>query len=104
MESGLDWERLGYEQEFNESLAPENIDWKQVAEHWQRIAEEAIEQLKQKKRIESKMTEEQIREFAQFIAKSTCCNADETIIEDDYIFIPCVEIMINRKTNTMKII
>lgn len=50
------------------------------------------------------MTEEQIREFAQFIAESTCCNADETIIEDDYIFIPCVEIMINRKTNTMKIL
>ena len=50
MESGLNWERLGYEQESKESLAPnENIDWKQVAEHWQRIAEEAIEQLKEKK-------------------------------------------------------
>lgn len=51
MESGLNWERLGYEQEFKESLAlNENIDWKQVAEHWQRIAEEAIEKLKQKEK------------------------------------------------------
>lgn len=50
------------------------------------------------------MTEEQIRAFAQFIAESTCCNADETIIEDDYIFIPPVEIIIHRDTNTMKII
>lgn len=50
MESGLNWERLGYEQESKESLASnENIDWKQVAEHWQRIAEEAIEKLKEKK-------------------------------------------------------
>jgi hypothetical protein len=50
MEAGLNWERLGYEQEFKESLAPnENIDWKQVAEHWQRVAEKAIEQLKEKK-------------------------------------------------------
>jgi len=51
MESGLNWERLGYEQESKESLAlNENIDWKQVAEHWQRIAEEAIEKLKHKER------------------------------------------------------
>lgn len=50
------------------------------------------------------MTEEQIRAFAQFIAESTCCNADETIIEDDYIFIPSVEIIIHRNTNTMKIV
>jgi hypothetical protein len=50
MESGLNWERLGYEQEFNQSFAPnENIDWKQVAEHWQHIAEMAIENLKEKK-------------------------------------------------------
>lgn len=50
MESGLNWERLGYEQESNKSVPPnENIDWKQVAEHWQRIAEEAIEKLKEKK-------------------------------------------------------
>ena len=55
MESGLDWKRLGYEQEFNKSLTPnDNIDWKQVAEHWQRIAEEAIEQLKQKERERNK--------------------------------------------------
>ena len=46
----MDWERLGYEQENHMSLTPnENIDWKQVAEHWQRIAEEAIEKLKEKK-------------------------------------------------------
>ena len=50
------------------------------------------------------MTEEQIRAFAQFIAESTCYNADETIIEDDYIFIPSVEIIIHRNTNTMKIV
>lgn len=50
------------------------------------------------------MTEEQIRMFAQFIAESTCCNADETIIEDDYIFIPSVEIMIHHDTNKMEII
>ena len=50
MESGLNWERLGYEQESHKSLAPDkNIDWKQVAEHWQHIAEEAIEKLKEKK-------------------------------------------------------
>lgn len=49
MESGLNWERLGYEQE-NHLVAPnKNIDWKQVAEHWQRIAEEAIEKLSEKK-------------------------------------------------------
>ena len=50
MESGLNWERLGYEQENNQSFAPnENIDWKQVAEHWQHIAEEAIAKIKEKK-------------------------------------------------------
>lgn len=50
MESGLNWERLGYEQESHKSLAPDkNIDWKQVAEHWQHIAKEAIEKLKEKK-------------------------------------------------------
>ena len=50
MESGLNWERLGYEQENNKSFIPnENIDWKQVAEHWQRVADEATERLKEKK-------------------------------------------------------
>ena len=50
------------------------------------------------------MTEEQIRKFAQFIAESTCYNADEVIIEDNYIFIPSVEITIHRDTNKMEII
>ena len=51
MESGLNWERLGYEQENNKSfISNENIDWKQVAEHWQYIAEEAIEKLMKRKR------------------------------------------------------
>lgn len=49
------------------------------------------------------MTEEQIREFAQFIADSTCYNANDTIIEDNYIFIPSVEIVIHRESNTMDI-
>ena len=50
MESGLNWERLGYEQENNKSFTPNrNIDWKQVAEHWQHIAEEAIAKIKEKK-------------------------------------------------------
>jgi len=50
------------------------------------------------------MTEEQIRMFARFIAESTCYNADDTIIEDNYIFIPSVEIIIHRDTNTIEII
>ena len=40
MESGLNWERLGYEQENKISVAPnKNVNWKQVAEHWQHVAE-----------------------------------------------------------------
>ena len=46
------------------------------------------------------MTEEQIRTFAQLIAESN----DEVIIEDNYIFIPAVEIIIHRDTNTMEFI
>lgn len=47
------------------------------------------------------MTEEQIRIFAQFIAES---GDEEVIIEDNYIFIPSVEIIIHRDTNTIEVI
>ena len=47
------------------------------------------------------MTEEQIRIFAQFIAESS---DEEVIIEDNYIFIPPVEIVIHRDTNTIEVI
>ena len=50
------------------------------------------------------MTEEQIRMFAQFIAESNRYNSDEVIIEDNYIFIPPVEIIIHHDTNTVEII
>ena len=41
------WRRLGYEQERAQTyMRDDNIDWKEVAQHWQRIAEEAIAQLK----------------------------------------------------------
>lgn len=47
------------------------------------------------------MTEEQIRMVAQFIAELT---TDETIIEDNYIFIPSIEIIFHRDTNEIEII